>query len=121
MPQDPKERLESILATALDLPAGDERALFVEKECGDELELRTRRVAVDPDSRVMTQQIQARLWRGEDVIQEEEHTLTMGLFSTEELLGMLRQTGFRQVDVTDGYVGGIGGGDQPVAVYVARR
>lgn len=88
---------------------------------GDELELRTRRVAVDPDTRVMTQQIQARLWRGEDVIQEEEHTLTMGLFSTEELLGMLRQTGFRQVDVTDGYVGGIGGGDQPVAVYVARR
>ncbi len=45
----------------------------------------------------------------------------MGLFSTEELLGMLRQTGFTQVAVMDGYTGGIGGGDEPTAVYVARK
>ena len=54
-------------------------------------------------------------------LQEEERTLTVGLFSTEELLGMLREAGFTQVAVTDGYTGGIGGGDDPVAVYVARK
>ena len=88
---------------------------------GDELEMRSRLLAIDRDERIITRQIRVARWRAGEVAEEEEGTLRVCLYVDDELLGMLRGAGFATAEVVDGYVSGFGNGDQPVPVYLARK
>ena len=74
-------------------------------QSGEEIELRIRLVALDPLDQVATRQMQAILWRGGHMVQQEEHTLLERLYFRNELLAMLAAAGFRDVEVWDGYTG----------------
>jgi SAM-dependent methyltransferase len=74
---------------------GDRRALAD----GDELELRNRTAAFDPDTRTVTLEIRALLWRDGELVAEEEGTLRETFYSVAEISQMLEAAGFVSVDV----------------------
>ena len=86
-----------------------------------ERELRTRFVSLDPVTRVRTRQIRVGLWRDGELIEAEERALRLCLYSADELIDLLQQAGFSPPEIVDGYVGGYGVGDEPAAVFLARK
>lgn len=69
---------------------------------GSEYALRGRIVAVDEAGRSLTRAIQAWHWRDGELLAEEEHLLTEALYDEEELVALLRQAGFADVEVRSG-------------------
>lgn len=88
---------------------------------GDEIELRSRRVDLDPLEQVWTRQIRARLWRDGEVVTEEEHTLHDKAFFRNELLLLLAQAGFADVAAYGGYGETPAKAEDLMLVYVARK
>jgi SAM-dependent methyltransferase len=88
---------------------------------GDEIELRSRIVEVDPHAQRVTVEIRAFLWRDDDVIAEEHHTLAMTLYFTHELELMLREAGFVDVELRAGYDDRAPTGDDDFVVFIARK
>jgi SAM-dependent methyltransferase len=70
---------------------------------GDEYALRGRLIALDPLRRSAIREIRAELWRDGTLIREEEHTLTLNLYFTNELVLLLERAGFDDVVVRGGY------------------
>ena len=70
---------------------------------GDEIELSSRMFAFDPLRQNNARQIRARLWRDDELIQEEEGTLDGNLYFSQELRLMLRIAGFSDVDEREAY------------------
>ena len=66
---------------------------------GDEIELHSRIADVDPLAQRVTAQIRALLWRDDEQVAEEEHTLAMTLYFTHELELMLRDAGFVDIEL----------------------
>jgi SAM-dependent methyltransferase len=71
---------------------------------GCEYELRSRVVSVDPLDQSETLEIRARKWdeRGE-LVETEQHTLSMRSYFRDELLLLLDRAGFTEVEVTGDY------------------
>jgi len=90
-------------------------------QSGEEIELRIRLAALDPLDQVATRQMQAILWRGGHMVQQEEHTLLERLYFRNELLAMLAAAGFRDVEVWDGYTGNRASAHSGILVYIARK
>jgi SAM-dependent methyltransferase len=88
---------------------------------GDEIELRSRIVEVDPHMQRVTVEIRAFLWRDDDLIAEEHHTLAMTLYFTHELELMLREAGFVDVELRAGYDDRAPTGDDDFVVFIARK
>jgi SAM-dependent methyltransferase len=72
---------------------------------GDEIELRSRRIAFDPLEQMWTREIQATLLHDGEVVTREEHILHERSFFRNELVLMLRHTGFSEVVVSGAYDG----------------
>jgi SAM-dependent methyltransferase len=87
---------------------------------GDEIELRTRLVAFDPLEQRTTRQIQAVLLRGDQRMAAEEHTLQMTEYFRNEVLLMLGQSGFADVEVRGGYRAAATAADTRV-VFIAHK
>ena len=88
---------------------------------GAELALRSRIVAVDPLDQTAWLELRATKWRDGELVAEEVHPLSMRAYFRDELLLMLAEAGFGDVDVRGGY-----GDEEPTAdhdflVYVARK
>ncbi len=88
---------------------------------GDEIELRSRRVDLDPLEQRWTRQIHATLWRDGTVVTEEEHTLWERLYFRNELLAMLAQAGFAQVAVYGGDGESVPNADDLTLVFIGRK
>jgi SAM-dependent methyltransferase len=88
---------------------------------GTELELVARTVAVDPLDEVQTRRLRARLWRDDELIEEQVHTQRYKEYGKNELLLALERAGFCEIQVFGDY------GDQPATaehrdlVFVARK
>ena len=98
-------------------PAGSMRRRAAD---GDEIELRSRLVALDPLEQTLTRQIRASLWRGEAFVAEEEHNLRENLYFRNEILLLLAQAGFAEAMVRGGYTDAAPTADDTMLVFVAR-
>jgi hypothetical protein len=80
-----------------------------------------RLVELDPLEQRVTMEMRPRLWRGNDLVAEEEHTIRISLYFVQEVLLMLEQAGFRDVSVEGRYSGRPATGDDTTVVFVARK
>jgi SAM-dependent methyltransferase len=88
---------------------------------GSELALQGRLLALDPLEQRATLQIRARQWRDGDLVAEEDHTLDIGLYFTNELVLMLERAGFEVVAVHGGHEERAATADDDFVVFVARK
>jgi SAM-dependent methyltransferase len=88
---------------------------------GDEYELRSRLLALDPLEQRWTGQIRASLSRAGQTVAEEEHTLRGILYFRNEILLMLAQAGYDDVTVRGGYTDAEATADDAMVVFVARK
>jgi SAM-dependent methyltransferase len=88
---------------------------------GDEYELRSRVLDLDPLAQRVTLQIKAGLRRDGELIAEEEHVLKMTLYFKDELVLMLERVGFRGVEVRAGYTDAEPSGEDDFLVFSARK
>jgi SAM-dependent methyltransferase len=88
---------------------------------GSELELRSRVLDVDPLTQRATMEMNVRLWQGEDLVAEEQHTLAATMHSTREIVLELEAAGFRDIEVRGGYEDRPLTADDDFAVFIARR
>jgi len=88
---------------------------------GSEYDLRARLVAFDPLEQRARSEMRAEQWRDADLVAAEEYGIDLMLYFKDELVYMLKQAGFGDVDVRGGYDGGEPTPDHDFLVYVARR
>ena len=88
---------------------------------GDDLELRVRLVDLDPLEQRLTLQMRAARWQSGQRAEEDEHTLLATLYFRNELLQLLAQAGFREVEVRGGYTEAAATVDDTSLVFVARK
>jgi SAM-dependent methyltransferase len=88
---------------------------------GCELELVARTVAMDPLEEVATRQIRARLWRNEELLQEEIHTQKVEDYSKHELVLMLERAGFSDITITGDYLDEPAIADHTSLIFIARK
>lgn len=88
---------------------------------GDELELRSRVVDVDPHAQRVSLEIRALLWRGGELEAEEVHALTMTSYFTREVELELVAAGFVDVEVRGGYEDRPPTRDDDFVVFIAKR
>jgi SAM-dependent methyltransferase len=99
-------------------PAAGERRRAAD---GDELELRVRLVDLDPLEQRRTLQIRAALWRGGQLVAEEEQILQESLYFRNELLLLLAQAGFGDVAVRAAYTDAAATAEHTALAFVARK
>jgi hypothetical protein len=87
---------------------------------GDEIELRSRRVHLDPLEQVWTREIRATLWREGEVVKEEVHRLRERGFFRNEVLLLLAQAGFADVAMKGDYDERDVKEDDLMLVFIAR-
>jgi SAM-dependent methyltransferase len=88
---------------------------------GDEIELRSRLVDLDLMEQRVTEEIRALLWRGDEVLGEELHTIQISLYFRNELLQMLESEGFVDVKVLGAYSGEPATAGDTNVTFVARK
>ena len=88
---------------------------------GDELALRARLVSLDPLDQSKTMEIRASLWRGGELVAEEEHTIDLHLYFRDELLLLLERAGFEVESVTGDHTGEPATAEHETLVFVARK
>ena len=88
---------------------------------GAEYGLRIRALDIDPLRQLVTVEIRAEKWRDGGLVTEEKHTLTMRLYLRNELLLMLEQAGFTDVEVQGGHTSEPATHDHDFIVFVARK
>ena len=88
---------------------------------GAEYELRSRVVDFDPLAQQATLEMQAFMWRNDELVAEEEHVLTMTLYFKDELVLMLERAGFADVRVRGQYNDAEPTVDDDFLVYIAQR
>jgi SAM-dependent methyltransferase len=99
-------------------PSSSERKLLAD---GCELEIATRTVAMDPLEDVATRQIRARLWRKDELLQEEIHTQKVEDYSKNELVLMLERAGFGEIQIYGDHSDEPATADHEYLVFVARK
>jgi hypothetical protein len=88
---------------------------------GDEYDLRVRLVALDPFEQRITMQARVALWREGQLIAEEERMLQESLYFRNELLLLLAQAGFLEVEVRAGYTEAQATMEHGMLVFVAKK
>jgi SAM-dependent methyltransferase len=88
---------------------------------GDEIELLSRVVELDPLEQRETRQMRARLWRDGRLIAEEDHTYQASLYFRNEVVAMLEQAGFTDVEARGAYRDAPATPDDETLVFIARK
>jgi hypothetical protein len=88
---------------------------------GSELELRSRVTDVDPLAQRATMEMNARLWHGDELVAEEQHTLSTMLHSTREIVLEFEAAGFVDVELRAGYEERPPTADDDFVVFIARK
>jgi SAM-dependent methyltransferase len=87
---------------------------------GDELELRSRLVDLDPVEQRASAQIRVTLWRDGVTADEEEHLLQESMYFHHEVMAMLQAAGFSEVSARAGYTSRPATAEDTMVVYVSR-
>ncbi len=88
---------------------------------GSEIELRVRRVAMDPLEQCMTLEMRAELWRDGQLVAADEHPLKEMWYFKNELVMMLEHAGFHDIDLRGDYSGAQLTADSDMYVFIARK
>lgn len=88
---------------------------------GDEIELLTRVAEFDPLEQQLVLAMRARLWRDEAIVKEESYLLRSCLYFAQEIVLMLADAGFRDVEIEGNYTGVPAVADDGNVIFVARR
>ena len=88
---------------------------------GAEYELRSRLLDFDPLDQSATLEMQAFMWRDGKLVTEETHELTMRLYFRNELLLMLENAGFADVEVRGHHNDAEPTADDDFLVFLARK
>ena len=88
---------------------------------GDEIELTTRLVAFDPFRQRHVLEIRARLWHQGALVREEMGQLAENLYFGQEMLLLLEEAGFEDVQVEGPYTDRPATPDDGTLIFVARR
>jgi hypothetical protein len=80
-----------------------------------------RVLAVDPLDQTITYELRAEKWRDGELVTDETHTLTDRMYFRDELLLLLEQAGFADIEVRGGYADEPPAADHDFLVYVARK
>lgn len=88
---------------------------------GDDYALRQHVVAVDDSGRRMRREMRAWRWRDGELVDEERHALTYVLHRPGEIVDMLGDAGFVDIDVVGGYDGDTPSPRHSFLVYIARK
>lgn len=88
---------------------------------GDDIETLFRVGELDPLEQRTTYQIRAHLWHGGQIVREEEYSLRINLYFAQEVLGMLDDAGFHDLEIQAGYTGRPATGDDGMVAFVARK
>jgi SAM-dependent methyltransferase len=87
---------------------------------GDELELVFRERSWDPLLQRSILEVRTRRWRGEQLVQQEEHAIVLSAYFAQEVLTMLETVGFVDVEIQNAYTGEPASSDDVHVVFVAR-
>jgi SAM-dependent methyltransferase len=87
---------------------------------GAEYELRNRVVAFDPLDQSARLELRADKWVDGKHVASEQHALSLRMYFRDELVLMLRNAGFDEIDVRGGYAGEEPTADHDFLVYIAR-
>jgi SAM-dependent methyltransferase len=88
---------------------------------GDDIELRTRLVDLDPMEQRQTLEMRAELWREGRLVAQEDRLLQENLYFCNEILLMLVNAGFADVSVRAGYSVKKPTADDTMLVFIARK
>jgi SAM-dependent methyltransferase len=99
-------------------PVSSERELLAD---GTELEISARTVAVDPLHETQVRQLRARLWRNDELLKEEKHTMRYEEYGMNELLLMLQQAGFADIRIFGDYSDEPATADHTGLVFVCKK
>ena len=88
---------------------------------GSELAMRVRLVELDPLAQRLTLETRMELWRGDELVREEEHLLHINLYFRNELLLMLERAGFAHVLVHGEHTERAPTSDDDFLVFVAEK
>jgi SAM-dependent methyltransferase len=88
---------------------------------GSEYAMRFRVADLDPLEQVLTLQMRAERWRDEQLIAEEEYTLTTNIYFKNELLLLLEQAGFDEIIVQGDYAEAVATSESGVLIFIARK
>ena len=88
---------------------------------GVEYELRSRLVDFDALAQRVTLEMRASMRRDGELVAEDEHVLVMTLYFTHELLLMLEQAGFVDVELRAGYTDAAPTRDDDFVVFIATK
>ena len=88
---------------------------------GNDYIMRSRVADLDPLEQTLTLQMRAERWRDEQVVAEEERTLTSNLYFKHELILLLKQAGFAEVTVQGDYTEIEATAEHGVLVFIARK
>lgn len=88
---------------------------------GDEIELIGRLVNLDPYAQRRDLELRARLWHEGEVIADELGALSENLYFAQEILLLLDEAGFRDVEVEAGSSRRPASQDDGVVVFIGRR
>lgn len=83
--------------------------------------MRSRLADVDPLEQVLTLQMRAERWQDEQLVEEEERTLTSNIYFKNELLMMLKQAGFDDVTILGDFMEMAATAEHGVLVFIARK
>jgi SAM-dependent methyltransferase len=88
---------------------------------GAEYELRSRLLDFDPLDQSGAMEMQAFMWRDGELVAEETYLLTMRLYFRNELVLMLENAGFGEIEVRGDHNDAEPTGDDDFLVFLARR
>jgi SAM-dependent methyltransferase len=88
---------------------------------GNELEIAARTVAVDPLEESQIRQLRARLWRNGELLDEQIHTMRFEEYGKHELVLVLEQIGFQDIQIFGDYTNKPATSDSKDLIFVARK
>ena len=88
---------------------------------GDEIELRSRVIDLDPMEQRQTLEMRAELWREGRLVDQEERRLQENLYFRNELLLLLANAGFESISVRAGYSADEAVADDTMLVFIAQK
>jgi SAM-dependent methyltransferase len=88
---------------------------------GDEIEIRSRAIDLDPMEQRLTLEMRADLWRDGRLLEQEERLLQETLYFRNEMLLLLANAGFTGVSVRAGYSADEATADDTSLVFVAWK
>jgi len=88
---------------------------------GTEFEVRSRIIELDPLTQHSTWEMHAQMWRDGELVAEDEHTLRMTLYFTNEVVLMLERAGFVDIALHGGHTDAPPTSEHEFVVFVAAR